>query len=165
VGHQFTEVISILTTRRRRAGTTGTRNEYARYCWEAASLANRPHILAALRPSLTAQMRLWWILSARTATATQWGRSLGVVSYLDTLEIVAFLSQNPELRLGPLPTLVSLYARAWSWLRHDYRDDRICSRSSGSARGTSPTSRAEREWQQTTGFFRKTTLRTRRSCR
>ena len=53
-----------------------------------------------------------------------WGRSLGVVSYMDTLEIVAFLAQHPEFRPAPLADLVSQYARAWNYLRHDFKDDR-----------------------------------------
>ncbi|HEV2836210.1 MAG TPA: hypothetical protein VGW58_12870, partial [Pyrinomonadaceae bacterium] len=35
-------------------------NEYARYVWEAAEMAGRKDILEKMRPSLKAQMRLWW---------------------------------------------------------------------------------------------------------
>jgi len=101
VGHQFTEGHLYSDD----APPTG---RYVRYSkvrallLEAASLANRPHILAALRRRSRAQMpALVGSLSARAATATSGGRSLGVVSYLDTLEIVAFLSQNPY-SAGPL---------------------------------------------------------------
>lgn len=130
-------------------------NEYARYCWEAASLANRPDILTALRPSMIAQMRLWWDLVSDDGYGYQWGRSLGVVSYLDTLEIVAFLGEHPEFRPAPLADLVSLYARAWSWLRHDYRDDRHLLSIFAFGRGNFAYITPEREWQQTTGFFGK----------
>jgi hypothetical protein len=133
-------------------------NEYARYCWEAASLAKRPDMLAALRPSLTAQMRLWWDLVSEDGYGYQWGRSLGAVSYLDTLEIVAFVAQNPEFRPAPLADLVSLYARAWSWLRHDYRDDRHLLSIFAFGRGNYGYITPEREWQQTTGFFGKATV-------
>src|SRR5215212_3164310 len=37
-------------------------NEYARYCWEAASIANRRDIQEKLKASLKTQMRLWWDL-------------------------------------------------------------------------------------------------------
>ena len=130
-------------------------NEYARYCWEAASLADRRDILAALRPSLMAQMRLWWDLVSEDGYGYQWGRSLGVVSYLDTLEIVAFVAQNPDFRPAPLADLVSLYARAWSWLRHDYRDDRHLLAIFAYGHGNYAYITPEREWQQTTGFFGK----------
>ncbi len=133
-------------------------NEYARYCWEAASLANRPDIQAALRPSLTAQMRLWWDLAAEDGYGFQWGRSLGVVSYLDTLEIVAFLAQQAEFRPAPLADLVSSYARAWRWLRHDYRDDRHLLSIFGFGQGNFAYITPEREWQQTTGFLGKATV-------
>ena len=132
-------------------------NEYARYCWEAASIAGRTDVLAALRPSLTAQMRLWWDLVSEDGYGYQWGRSLGIVSYLDTLEIVAFLAQNPEFRPAPLADLVSLYARAWSWLRHDYRDDRHLLSVFAFGRGSYAYITPEREWQQTTAFFGKAT--------
>ena len=78
------------------AGTTGRydrySNEYARYVYEAAETVNRQDILKALQPSLTAQSRLWWDLVSTDGYGYNWGRSLGVVSYLDTLEIVAFLA-------------------------------------------------------------------------
>lgn len=130
-------------------------NEYARYVWEAASLAERQDTLAALRPSLTTQMRLWWDLVGEDGYGFPWGRTLGVVSYLDTLEIVAFLADHPEFRPAPLPDLVSLYARAWNWLRHDYRDDRHLLPVFAFGRGNFSYITPEREWQQTTGFLGK----------
>ena len=88
------------------AGTAGRydrySNEYARYVYEAAETVNRQDILKALQPSLTAQSRLWWDLVSTDGYGYNWGRSLGVVSYLDTLEIVAFLAAHPELRPAPL---------------------------------------------------------------
>ena len=41
-------------------------------------------------PSLTAQMRLWWDLVSEDGYGYNWGRSQGVVSYLDTPEIVGW---------------------------------------------------------------------------
>ena len=70
-------------------------------------------------------MRLWWdLVDGDDGYGYPWGRSLGVVSYMDTLEIVAFLAQHPEFRPAPLADLVSQYARAWNYLRHDFKDDR-----------------------------------------
>jgi len=131
-------------------------NEYARYVWDAATRANRPDILAILRPSLTSQMRLWWdLVDGDDGYGYPWGRSLGVVSYMDTLEIVGFLAQNPEFRPAPLSDLVSQYARAWNYLRHDYRDDRHLLSLFEFGRGNFSYISLDREWQQTTGFLGK----------
>jgi hypothetical protein len=131
-------------------------NEYARYVWDAATLANRPDILTILRPSLTSQMRLWWdLVDGDDGYGYPWGRSLGIVSYMDTLEIVAFLAQNPEFRPAPLGDLVSQYARAWNYLRHDYRDDRHLLSLFEFGRGNFSYISLDREWQQTTGFLGK----------
>src|SRR5262249_15242964 len=127
----------------------------ARYVWEAASLADRQDILAALRRSLNVQMRLWWDLVSDDGYSFPWGRSLGVVSYLDTLQIVAFLGEHREFRPASLADLVSLYARAWSSLRHDYQDGRHLLPIFAFGRGNFSYITPEREWQQTTGFFGK----------
>jgi hypothetical protein len=131
-------------------------NEYARYVWDAAEQANRPDILATLRPSLTAQMKLWWdLVDGDDGYGYPWGRSLGVVSYMDTLEIVAFLAQHPEFRPAPLADLVSQYARAWSYLRRDFKDDRHLLSLYDFGRGNFAYISIDREWQQTTGFLGK----------
>jgi hypothetical protein len=76
------------------AGTAGRfdrySNEYARYVYEAAETVDRQDLIKALQPTLKAQMTLWWDLVSPDGYGYPWGRSLGVVSYLDTLEIVAF---------------------------------------------------------------------------
>ena len=77
-------------------------NEYARYVWDAAQIAGRKDLLDALRPTLKTQMKLWWDLVAPDGYGYPWGRSLGLVSYLDTLEIPGFLALNPEFRPAPL---------------------------------------------------------------
>jgi hypothetical protein len=130
-------------------------NEYARYVYEAAETAGRRDLLAALEPSLTAQMRLWWDLVAPDGYSYPWGRSLGVVSYLDTLEIVAFLAAHPGFRPAPLPELASEYRRAWLWLRDDYRPDAHMLSVLAPGRGNYSYISREREWQQTVGFFGK----------
>ena len=47
-------------------------------------------------------MKLWWDLVSPDGYGYPWGRSLGVVSYLDTLEIAAFLAAHPVFRPAPL---------------------------------------------------------------
>jgi hypothetical protein len=74
---------------------------------------------------------------------------------MDTLEIVAFLAQHPEFRPAPLADLVSQYARAWNYLRHDFRDDRHLLSLFEFGRGNFAYITIDREWQQTTGFLGK----------
>lgn len=130
-------------------------NEYARFIWDAAETAGRANLLAALKPTLTAQMRLWWDLIKEDGYGYAWGRSLGVVSYLDTLEIVGFLGQHPEFRPAALTDLASAYFLAWRWLRLDYRDDAHLLSVFAFGRGNYRYISADREWQQTAGFFGK----------
>jgi hypothetical protein len=133
-------------------------NEYARFVWNAAEDAGREDVLDAVRPSLKAQMRLWWDLVQPDGYGYAWGRSLGVVSYLDTLEIVAFLARHPEFRPAPLAELAAAYYQAWHWLRHDYdpKAHRLSVFAFG--RGNYSYISPDREWQQTTGFFGKAAL-------
>jgi hypothetical protein len=141
------------------AGTTGRydrySNEYARYVYEAAETAGRRDILKALTPSLKAQMRLWWDLVSPDGYGYPWGRSLGVVSYLDTLEIVAFLGAHPDLRPAPMRDLVSEYRLAWIWLSQDYRPEAHMLSVFAPGRGNYAYISKDREWQQTVGFFGK----------
>jgi hypothetical protein len=133
-------------------------NEYARFVWNAAEDAGRGDVLDAVRPSLREQMRLWWDLVQPDGYGYAWGRSLGVVSYLDTLEIVAFLARHPEFRPAPLEQLAAAYYQAWRWLKRDY--DPKARRLSVFAfgRGNYAYISHDREWQQTTGFFGKAAL-------
>jgi hypothetical protein len=141
------------------AGTTGRydrySNEYARYVYEAAETVGRDDILKALGPSLSAQMKLWWDLVAPDGYGYPWGRSLGVVSYLDTLEIVAFLAAHPEFRPAPIRDLASEYRLAWLWLKNDYRPETHHLSVFAPGRGNYSYISKEREWQQTVGFFGK----------
>jgi hypothetical protein len=130
-------------------------NEYARYVWDAAEIAGRKDVLDALRPSLNAQMRLWWDLLAPDGYGYQWGRSLGVVGYLDTIEIAGFLAANPEFRPAPLDQIAAAYYNAWRWLRRDYKDTPHLLSVFDFGRGNYGYINREREWQQTTGFFGK----------
>lgn len=141
------------------AGTTGRydrySNEYARYVYEAAETVGRDDILKALQPTLTAQMKLWWDLVSPDGYGYPWGRSLGVVSYLDTLEIVAFLAAHPAFRPAPLADLASEYRLAWLWLSHDYRPETHLLSVFAPGRGNYAYISRDREWQQTVGFFGK----------
>ncbi len=133
-------------------------NEHARYVWDAAEAAGRKDILDMLRPSLKMQMRLWWDLVLPDGYGYAWGRSLGVVSYLDTLEIVAFLARYPEFRPAPLDQLASAYYQAWRWLRQDYDESRHVLSVFAFGRGNYAYISRDREWQQTVGFFGKASL-------
>jgi len=130
-------------------------NEYARYIWDAAEIAGRKDILEKLRPSLEIQMRLWWDLVSEDGYGYNWGRSQGVVSYLDTPEIVGFLALHPEFRPAPLADIAALYNQAWNYLLHDYRTDNHLLSIFAFGRGNYSYINREREWQQTTGFFGK----------
>ena len=130
-------------------------NEYARYLWDAAQIAGRTDLLDRLRPTLRAQMHLWWDLVGPDGYGYPWGRSLGLVSYLDTLEIPGFLAENPEFRPAPLGDLAAQYYRAWRWLRHDFKDDRHLFSLFDFGRGNYSYISIDREWQQTTGAFGK----------
>src|SRR6266851_5424805 len=78
-----------------------------------------------------------------------WGRSLGAISYMDTMEIAAFLGKHPEFRPAPLPQLASAYFAAWSWLRRDFNDETHLLSIFAFGRGDYGYITKEREWQQT----------------
>jgi hypothetical protein len=130
-------------------------NEYARFVWDAAETVDRKDILAAVGPSLKEQMRLWWDLVLPDGYGYAWGRSMGVVSYMDTLEIVGFLAVHPEFRPVPLEQLASAYYQAWQWLRRDYNDKTHVLSVFAFGRGNYSYISRDREWQQTINFFGK----------
>lgn len=128
-------------------------NEYARFCWEAAGVAGRKDIQGKLRASLKEQMKVWWDLVSPAGYGYNWGRSQGLVSYLDTLEIAAFLGDNPEFRPASLADIASLYNLAWRWIRADYSDKTHLFTVFAFGRGNYSYINPSREWQQTgTGF-------------
>jgi hypothetical protein len=118
-------------------------------------MAGRKDLLDKVRPSLMAQMRLWWDVVSEDGYSYNWGRSQGVVSYLDTPEIVGFLALHPEFRPAPLADIAALYYQAWNYLLHDYRDDTHLLSIFAYGRGNYSYISRDREWQQTTGFFGK----------
>jgi len=130
-------------------------NEYARYIYEAAETVGRKDILEKLRPSLKQQMRLWWDLVSEDGYGYNWGRSQGVVSYLDTPEIASFLATHPEFRPGPLTDIAALYYQAWRYLRHDFNDETHLLSIFAFGRGNYAYITPQREWQQTTSLFGK----------
>jgi len=128
-------------------------NEYVRFCWDAADIAGRNDIKEKLKPSIKHQMKIWWDLVSPTGYGYNWGRSQGLVSYLDTLEIVGFLGDNPEFRPAPYTELAALYNQAWRWVREDYNDETHMFRVFDYGRGNYSYINPKREWQQTgTGF-------------
>src|SRR5260370_22386 len=130
-------------------------NEYARAIYDAAVTAGRADIMKAVAPSLKEQMRLWWDLLAPDGYGYSWGRSLGAISYMDTLEISAFLASYPEFRPAPLVQLASAYYAAWRWLRSDFNDQTQLLSVFAFGRGDYSYITKEREWQQTTAFLGK----------
>jgi hypothetical protein len=130
-------------------------NEYARAIYDAAVTAGRADIMKAVAPSLKEQMRLWWDLLAPDGYGYSWGRSLGAISYMDTLEISAFLASYPEFRPAPLVQLASAYYAAWRWLRSDFNDQTHLLSVFAFGRGDYSYITKEREWQQTTAFLGK----------
>jgi len=130
-------------------------NEYARAVYDAAETVGRADIMNAVAPSLKEQMRLWWDLLSPDGYGYSWGRSLGAISYMDTLEIVAFVGEHPEFRPAPLSELASAYYAAWRWLRTDFNDDTHLLSVFTFGRGDYSYITREREWQQTTAFLAK----------
>jgi hypothetical protein len=133
-------------------------NEYVRFVWEAAEVSGRKDILDAIKPSLKAQMNLWWDLVLPDGYGYSWGRSLGAVSYEDTMEIVAFLALHPEFRPAPLEQLASAYYQAWRWSRRDYNDKAHTLSVFAKGRGNYAYIKRDREWQQTIEFLGKAAL-------
>jgi len=130
-------------------------NEYARAIYDAAELAGRQDLMKAIAPSLKEQMKLWWDLLSEDGYGYSWGRSLGAISYMDTLEIAAFLGRHQEFRPAPLSQLAAAYFAAWSWLRNDFSAQSHLLSVFAFGRGDYGYITKEREWQQTTTFFGK----------
>ncbi len=130
-------------------------NEYVRAIYDAAITAGRADIMKSVAPSLKEQMGLWWDLLSSDGYGYPWGRSLGAISYMDTMEIAAFVGKYPEFRPAPLPQIASAYYAAWRWLRNDFKDESHLLSVFAFGRGDYSYITKEREWQQTTAFFAK----------
>ena len=131
--------------------------EYARFVYDAAQNLGRKDIVAAVDPALKAVMRTWWDLVGPDGCGYPWGRTIGAMSYLDTMEIVGFLAQHPEYRPASLADLASVYHAAWQWLQRDYQPDKHLLNIFGFGRGNYKymSLEPERQWQQTTAFLAK----------
>jgi hypothetical protein len=130
-------------------------NEYARALYDAATLAGRDDLIKALMPSLKEQMKLWWDLLSPDGYGYSWGRSLGAISYMDTMEIAAFVGKYPEFRPAPLTQIASAYYAAWRRLRNDFKDETHLLSVFAFGRGDYSYITRAREWQQTTTFLAK----------
>jgi len=130
-------------------------NEYARALYDAAALAGRDDLMKVLTPSLKEQMKLWWDLLSPDGYGYSWGRSLGAISYMDTMEIAAFVGKYLEFRPAPLSQIASAYYAAWRWLRNDFTDETHLLSVFAFGRGDYSYITREREWQQTTTFLAK----------
>lgn len=133
-------------------------NEYARFCWDAAEIAGRKDILEKLKPSIKEQMKLWWDLVSPAGYGYNWGRSQGLVSYLDTLEIAAFIGQHAEFRPTNLENIAAIYNQAWRWVRADYSDSAHLFTVFKFGRGNYSYINPQREWQQAGTSFGKIIL-------
>ncbi|MFZ1972176.1 MAG: hypothetical protein WAU89_04975 [Candidatus Acidiferrales bacterium] len=130
-------------------------NEYARAIYDAAEMIGRADVMKALAPSLHAQMQLWWDLLSPDGYGYSWGRSLGAISYMDTMEIAAFVGAHPEFRPAPIAQIAAAYYAAWRWLRHDFDEERHLLMVFAFGQGDYSYITKEREWQQTTTFLAK----------
>ena len=129
--------------------------EYARFILDAATNAGRKDVRTAVEPALRAVMRTWWQLVSTDGYGYPWGRTIGAISYMDSMEIVGFLAENPKFRPAPLADLAAVYVQAWRWLQHDYKPDRHLLDMFGFGRGNYSYMSPERQWQQTTSFLGK----------
>jgi hypothetical protein len=129
--------------------------EYVRFVYDAALTLGRDDVAGALEPAINAVVGTWWAIVSPDGYGYPWGRSVGPISYMDTLEIVAFLGRYPKFRPAPLPVLAGLYYRAWEWLQHDYDPDRHLLDIFRFGRGNYSYINPQRHWQQTTSFLYK----------
>lgn len=129
--------------------------EYARFILDAATNIDRKDVRAAVEPALKAVLRTWWQLVSTDGYGYPWGRTIGAISYMDSMEIVGFLAEHPQLRPAPLRDLAAVYLQAWRWLQHDYKPDRHLLDMFGFGRGNYSYMSPERQWQQTTSFMGK----------
>jgi hypothetical protein len=127
-------------------------NEYVRYVWEAAKIAGRSDLLDKLRPSIRAQMRLWWDLvhpDGWIRMGTQPGhRELPRHARdrrlpRDRTRVPAGIARRPRRHAN----------LAWRAFVRTTRTIRTCCRSSISAAATSPTSAATVNGSRTWGSW------------
>ena len=93
--------------------------EYARSVYEVALMMGRKDIVAAVEPALREDMKTWWAVVSPDGYSFPWGRTIGLVSYFDTLDIIGFLARYPQFRPAPLSQLASLYYAAFQSVTRD----------------------------------------------
>lgn len=125
-------------------------NEFARFCWDAAAVAERADLLEKLKPTLKQQIQLWWDLINNKGYGYNWGRTQGLTGYLDTLEICTFVGQYAQFRPAPLADIASVYQAAWRSLAKEYDRKRHLFRIFEHGKGHYTYINPTREWQQTT---------------
>src|SRR5207244_841640 len=59
--------------------------EYARFILDAATNIDRKDVRAAVQPALLAVMRTWWDLVSPDGYGYPWGRTIGAISYMDSM--------------------------------------------------------------------------------
>jgi hypothetical protein len=129
--------------------------EYARFIFDAAVNQQSDEVRAAVGPSLRAVIPTWWALVGPDGYGYPWGRTIGAMSYMDTMEMVGFLAQNPVFRPAPLEDLAAVYYAAWNSLQRDYDTNRHLLNMFGFGRGNYRYMTPARQWQQTTAFLAK----------
>jgi hypothetical protein len=127
--------------------------EYARFIYDASHNLGRADVQTAVEPALKTVMPTWYGLVSPEGYGYPWGRTIGDMSYLDSMEIVGFLAEHPEFRPAPLADLASVYYAAWKSLLRDYQTDRHLLNIFGPGRANYHYMTPERQWQQTTGLF------------
>ena len=127
--------------------------EYARFIYDASHNLGRADVQSAVEPALKAVMPTWYGLVSPEGYGYPWGRTIGDMSYLDSMEIIGFLAEHPEFRPAPLADLASVYYAAWNSLLRDYETDKHLLNIFGPGRGNYHYMTPERQWQQTTGLF------------
>jgi hypothetical protein len=127
--------------------------EYARFIYDASHNLGRADVQTAVEPALKTVMATWYGLVSPEGYGYPWGRTIGDMSYLDSMEIVGFLAEHREFRPAPLADLASVYYAAWNSLLRDYETDRHLMNIFGPGRGNFHYMTPERQWQQTTGLF------------
>jgi len=127
--------------------------EYARFIYDASHNLGRAEVQTAVEPALKTVMATWYGLVSPEGYGYPWGRTIGDMSYLDSMEIVGFLAEHPEFRPAPLADLASVYYAAWNSILRDYETDRHLLNIFGPGRGNYHYMTPERQWQQTTGLF------------
>jgi len=100
-------------------------------------------------------MKLWWDYCSPDGYGYSWGRSLGAISYMDTMEIVGFSACIRNFGQYRFNSLRRSYNAAWTWLGETTSIKTAFAVHLYVRQGRLRYITKEREWQQTTTFSRK----------